>query len=229
MTFTVDGRPSLIAFGPQSKPLQERTLRTLWLLLHQDAAMRPLVQTVVELPRLWPLFSSHDHRMTRLKPGIIGLNNISDWMLRGKSSIISDSTCGIVAFPLLVLFHIAHYLQYLRKNSIKHEEAVQAATSVGGIQGFCIGFLVAVTVSSSSHESDLIDRACNAVRLSVGIGIYSDIGAYESGEQSAAVIRLKAADQVREVTDFSPSVGIRTSFPRSRKCLIAAGPPWRSN
>ncbi|KAL9040315.1 MAG: hypothetical protein Q9214_004539 [Letrouitia sp. 1 TL-2023] len=199
-------RPSLIAFGPQSKQLQEQTLRTLWLLLHQDASMRPLVHTVAQLPRLWPFFCDNDRRTSQLRPGITGLNNLSGWMLQGDSSFISDSTCGMVAFPLLVLFHIAHYLQYLRKHSIKHEDLVREASSAGGIQGFCIGFLTAVTISSSNDESDLIDRACYAIRLSVGIGIYSDIGAYESGKQSTIVVRLKEAGQVREITEFSPSI-----------------------
>lgn len=199
-------RPSLIAFGPQSKQLQEQTLKTLWFLLHQDASMRPLVHTVAQLPCIWPLLYDNDPRMSQLRPGVTGLNNLSDWIVQGESSYISDSTCGIVAFPLLVLFHVAHYLQYLRKKSIKHQDLVQAASDAGGIQGFCIGFLTAVTISSSNDESDLIDRACNAIRLSVGIGAYSDIGAYESGKQSTTVVRLEEAGQLQEVTDFSPSV-----------------------
>lgn len=127
-------------------------------------------------------------------------------MVQSESSCLSDSTCGIVAFPLLVLFHVAHYLQYLRKNLIKHEDLVQAASDAGGIQGFCIGFLTAVTISSSNDEADLIDRACNAIRLSVGIGAYSDIGIHKSGKQSAIVVRLEEAGQIQEVVDFSPSV-----------------------
>ncbi|KAL8782625.1 MAG: hypothetical protein Q9213_005212 [Squamulea squamosa] len=201
-------RPSLIVFGAQSKKPQDKALRTLWVLAHQTAAIRPLLDTVVQLPQLWPLFCEHDSRVSELKPGIIGLHDLANWVSHGESSGISSATCGVVTFPLLVLLHVTYYIHYLQKNSIKHRDLVQAASGAGGIQGFCIGFLTAVVVSGPTDETDLIKKACNAIRLSMAIGVYSDLGAHESGTQSTIVVRLKEKSQIRMVEDFSPSIHI---------------------
>ena len=59
----MSGKPSLIVFGPQSKKLSEPVLSELRLLLHQESSLRPLLNTVTQLPELWPVFAENDSRV----------------------------------------------------------------------------------------------------------------------------------------------------------------------
>ena len=166
-----------------------------------------MVDTICNLPKLWSFFSTNDPRVAKLDPGIQGLQALSEWMTTGETSFISNSTSATVALPLLAIVHIAQYFQLLRRHSTSHEKVIQATESGAGIQGFCTGFLMAVTVSSSSSEEDLANKACNAIRLAVGIGIYSDLGvAIDSTEQLTLVVRLKARGQAQEIVESCSSV-----------------------
>ena len=106
-------------------------------------------------------------------------------------------------------------MQYLRGRSIKHEDLIDAVSEIGGAQGFCIGFLMAVVVSSARDESDLIKGACSAIRLALDIGIYSEIGAYESGKQSTVVVRTKQANQIQDIVNLAPTVCHAPLYPMS--------------
>lgn len=198
--------PSLIVFGPQSKKPREQTLGQLRSFICQDAALRPMVDAIFDLPKLWSFLSAQDPRVLKLHSGLEGLQALSEWMATGDTSFISNSTSGAVALPLLAIVQIAQYLQLLRKHSIDHGALVQATASGAGVQGFCTGFLMAVVVSGSVNEEHLVDRTCTAIRLAVAIGIYSDLGVRESYEQSTLVVRLKARSQAQEIVECCPSV-----------------------
>ena len=199
--------PSLVVFGPQSKKPRVQTLEKIRLFIRQDAALRPVVDAISRLPKLWSFFSTNDPRVLELRPGIEGLQALSNWMATGETSFISNSASAIVTLPLLAILQIGQYFQLLRKHSTNHEDLVQATERGAGIQGFCAGFLMAVAVSSSSSEANLAKKACNAVRLAVGIGIYSDLGvASEADEQVTLVVRLKARMQAREIVESCPRV-----------------------
>ena len=175
--------------------------------MRQDAILSSVVDAICHLPDIWAFFCANDPRVVKLNPGIEGLTALSEWMATGETSSIANSTAGIVALPLLMIIHIAQYFQLLRNKSIRHEDLVQAVASGAGIQGFCTGFPMAVIVSSSSNEDDLAGNACNAIRLMVGIGIYSDLGVVaESNKQMTMVVRLKAAGQAQGILDCCPSV-----------------------
>lgn len=201
------GLPSLVVFGPQSKKPKVQTLERIRLFIHQEAALRPVVDAIRCLPKLWSFFSANDTRVMKLDPGIEGLQALSGWMATGETSFISNSTSAMVTLPLLAVIQTGQYFQLLRKQSINHEDLVQATERGAGIQGFCAGFLMAVAVSSSSSEANLVSRACNAIRLAVGIGIYSDLGVVsEADEQVTLVVRLKAKMQAQEIIESCPRV-----------------------
>lgn len=136
--------PSLVVFGPQSKKPREQTLGQIRSSIRQDAALRPVVDAILNLPKLWSLFSALDPRVLKLDPGIEGLQALSDWMATGHTSFVSSSTAGIVALPLLAIVQLAQYFQLLRKQSTNHRDLIQATASGAGIQGFCTGILMAV-------------------------------------------------------------------------------------
>lgn len=199
--------PSLVVFGPQSKKPRDQALGKIRSFIRQDAALRPVVDAVSDLPKLWPFFSANDPRVLELDPGLEGLQALSDWIATGETSLLSNSTSGIVALPLLAIVQIAQYFQLLRKHSINHEDLIRATANGAGFQGFCTGFLMAVIASGSLSEEDLAHKFCNAVRLAVGIGIYSDLGVVgESNEQSTLVVRLKVRSQAQEIVDYCPRV-----------------------
>ena len=210
-------KPSLIIFGPQSKRPKTEALKKLWLFLHEDSAAQPLKDTIISLPEFWPTLLESDSSISELKPGLQNLQCLSEWITKGSPELISDITCGAVVFPLLLIFHVANFMQYLRRTGMTHADLLNAvADAGGGIQGFCVGFLTAVTVSGSIDERDLIDRVCDAIKLSMAIGVYSDLGAHTSGKQQMVVVRLKNADQAKIISTFSPAVRRRGDFVSSR-------------
>ena len=210
MTPTRDERPSPAVFGPQSKRPKRKALRNLWLFLRQERAAQPVRDTISSLLHLSPVFES-DSSVSELKPGLTALQCLSDWIANGNLDLISDITRGAVVFPLLLAFHVASYIQYLRRTGIAHGDLLDAiADAGGGIQGFCVGFLAAVTVAGSTDERDLVDRVCDAIKLSMAIGFYSDLEAYASGKQRMEVVRYKNASQAKTVTTYSPAVRWRS-------------------
>lgn len=197
--------PSLVVFGPQSKKPRVQTLEKIQKFIRQDAALRPVVDAINGLPELWSFFSTNDTRVLQLDHGYEGLQALSNWMVTGETSFIANSASAVVTLPLLAIIQIVQYFQLLRKHSTNHEDLVQATERGAGIQGFCAGFLMAVAVSSSSSEATLVKKACNAVHLAVGIGIYSDLGAAsEADEQVPLVVRLKARIQAQEIIESCP-------------------------
>ena len=199
--------PSLVVFGPQSKKPKVQTLSQLRSFLRQDAVLRPVVDAISDLPKLWYFFSAKDPRVSQLDPGIQGLQALSEWMVTGEISVLLESAASIVALPLLVIIHVFQYFQLLRKASTTHDDLLQATKNGAGIQGFCTGFLMAIVTSCSSNERHLASQVCNAIRLAVGIGIYSDLGVVgESNEQVTMVVRLKDRNQAYEIAESCPNV-----------------------
>lgn len=75
----------------------------------------------------------------------------------------------------MVLVQITQYVAYLKQLGGENpHRRVLEAVAVGGIQGFCGGFLSAIAVAISEREENIAAFAAISLRIAVCIGAYSD-------------------------------------------------------
>ena len=100
---------------------------------------------------------------------------------------------------------ICQYLEYLEILGIKHSELIAQLRRGGGVQGYCGGLPPAVAVACSKNEAELLENAAIAMRISLAIGAYGELGDEESTPGATTiVIRLKRPGQQDElISKFS--------------------------
>jgi hypothetical protein len=167
--------PSLLVFGPQTKlPSQDILAR-----MRQDLISNPqlssLHNAVKSLPQFWQALVSFDPGLNHV-PGAKYLDELQQWITDGGPFPYHlEDVPDVYDFPILVLLQISQYVGYL--NQLREKNAhrrVLEGVKIGGVQGFCVGFLSAIAVSSAESEEDIGALAAISLRLSVCIGAYVD-------------------------------------------------------
>ncbi|KAH9227190.1 hypothetical protein K456DRAFT_1754413 [Colletotrichum gloeosporioides 23] len=90
----------------------------------------------------------------------------------------------MIAFPINFLVQMIQYILFARQlGSGDFQLAILPKLQTGGICGFCVGFLCAVTVAASQTEEALLDITIRALQLAVCVGAYveRDRIRFESG------------------------------------------------
>ena len=208
--------PSVAFFGAQNKAAEDGYLHGIYRFLCQSQEFLPFMQVLKDLPSLWSLLSTHDPDLAAVSHGPQSLQALSDWILTGSSNKISASARGIIAIPLLTTIQLVQYYQYLQAERITHAEFIKATRDGAGIQGFCSGLLSSAVVACSANEEELVNNACKALRLAVGVGAYGDLGIEdESAGTTMMVMRLNHEEQAEEILDSFPKV--RHEHPRKAR------------
>lgn len=66
---------------------------------------------------------------------------------------------------------------------------------------------MAAALATSEDERDLVHKACNALRLAVAVGFYSDLAALNDQHvQETMVIHLKSPEQLDDILISYPKV-----------------------
>lgn len=75
-----------------------------------------------------------------------------------------------------MIIHFIHYFHYLASTecSVTHVDLL-GKLQIGGIQGFCTGFLSAAAVACSNSDEDVCIFGAVVLRLAVCIGAYVDL------------------------------------------------------
>ena len=193
---------SVAIFGPQSKNADADYVRGLRnYLLYRDE-LKQLVETIHALPQIWNLYADHRVDIKRIKHGKLCAQRLVDWIEKDEQAPLSEGLSGILALPLLVIIQITLYLQYLELKGIDHSTFLRSLRPLGGVQGYCGGFLAAVAVSCAKSESEVVQNACKALHIALGIGAYSDLEEdifNENATHKTAIIRLKHDRQDEEL------------------------------
>lgn len=198
---------SAVVFGPQSKEPKPEYLVRIRDSLCKNKTLAPFVAAINELPKLWTSFQAHNRETSTLQHGPQSLQALADWISTGASTWICKSTYGIVALPLLAIIQITQYFEFLYDHRIKHRDLIKMTKNGAGIQGYCSGFFMAAAVATSEDEKDLVQKASNALRLAVAVGLYSDLGAEIDQElQGTMVVYLKSTGQLDEILSSFPKV-----------------------
>ncbi|KZL87534.1 polyketide synthase [Colletotrichum incanum] len=194
--------PSLLVFGPQAQ-LSPDDLVELRSLLVSNVWLSRLLTAAQELPNFWFRLVRFDPELARV-PGESCLRGLAQWLAHAGSFPYRPSELPVtLAFPLNFLFQMTQYSCLIQSmNEDNTQRAILGRLEDGGVQGFCVGFLCAITVASSWSENELVEIAIRTLRLAVCIGAYVDKDAICSqpacisvrGRHTQAVSQKKAAE-----------------------------------
>jgi hypothetical protein len=198
---------SAVVFGPQSKEPKPEYLVRIRDSLYSNEDLAPFITAISELPKLWAFFQSQNRDAASLTHGLQGLQALADWISTGASSWICKATHAMVALPLLGIIQVTQYFEYLSSHRIRHRDVIRMTKKGAGIQGYCSGFFMAAALATSEDEIDLVQKASNALRLAVAVGLYSDLATLnDQHAQGTMVIHLKSPGQLDEILTSYPKV-----------------------
>lgn len=176
MIFSLIMTPSLLVCGSQAIEWSDEYLSWLREALHSSLSTKQLVLAIREIPRLWETLLEADSTL-QIITGKEILERFEKW-LDGEELVDAASIkrFNILSSPLTVISQLVEYLKYLENDSSSQAHLkFLNGTKVGGIQGFCTGFLSAISLCCSRDGSDILELGAVAIRLAVCIGAYVDL------------------------------------------------------
>ena len=200
--------PSLLVFGPLTEFPSQDVLAQLRRELIENPRLSSFQSAVKNLPRFWQTLIDSDPSLSRV-PGAEYLGDLGRWIEDGG---LFPHHLGripnVYALPVTVILQITQYFRYLSWLGVDDAHGlVLEGLESGGIQGFCVGFLSAISVSSSEKEADIGVVATISLRLAVSIGAYVDqdgVFAEPPNETACAAVRWRGDDVSKrdELTDL---------------------------
>lgn len=195
-----------VIFSPQSHATPKSYLDRLHSILKGSAIYVPLCKAVSRLPDTWRELANRHPKIALLEHGLTYARYFPTWLETGETSGLEGNMSGIVTLPLLTIIHTVQYVQYLQQTGITHAEFLLSLPS-GGVQGFCAGLMAAMIVAASKDETELIENAAKAVRISLGIGAFGEVDSDPTSLSSTTmVVRLRSGSEVEEITREFPEV-----------------------
>lgn len=137
----------MAVFSPQSKAPKESYLDELRSYLCGKAELRPLLDGIDRLPQIWAIFARHNSSIAELTQGARYTQALSDWVIKGNSSSISNVMSGILSLPLLTIIQVVQYFQFLEVKKLRHCDFMHRLRDRGGIQGYCGGLMPAIAIA----------------------------------------------------------------------------------
>lgn len=199
--------PSMAVFSPQSKAPKEGYLDELRSYLCGKAELRPLLDSIENLPNTWSIFAQHNSDIAVLNQGTRYTQALSDWAKNGKSSGISNVMSGILSLPLLTIIQVVQYFQFLEVKKLRHSDFMERLRDRGGIQGYCGGLMPAIAIACSATEAEVVANASKAMAIALGIGAYGELGDDENVlGPTTIVVRLKQEGQGEDIIKDFPDV-----------------------
>ncbi|KAK8127938.1 polyketide synthase [Apiospora sp. TS-2023a] len=173
--------PSLLVFGPQTRPSPD-DLEELREELVSNRLLWEIYFAALDLPEFWRKLVAFDPELAKV-PAESHTHDLVEWLQTGfkdgRRTRDFALQCPItLTFLLNFLIQIKQYMLFLR--SVDTEEAGDVQASMlkrldrGGVHGFCVGFLCAITVSLSTSEEDVAENAARVLPLALAIGAYVD-------------------------------------------------------
>lgn len=197
-----------VVFSPQSRAPSKSILDHIRTVLKESTIYVPLCKAVSKLPETWQELANQHPTIASLEHGLANARYFPTWIETGETSGLESNMSGIVTLPLLTIIHTVQYVHYLRQTDITHAEFIHSLRS-GGVQGFCAGLMTAMVVAASKDETELIENAAKAVRISFGIGAFGELGSDPSSSSSTTmVVRLRSGSEGAEITREFPEVRI---------------------
>ncbi|EFQ36407.1 beta-ketoacyl synthase domain-containing protein [Colletotrichum graminicola M1.001] len=145
--------------------------------LTSDVRLSELLHAAQDLHKFWSRAVHLDPELTRV-PAESYLHGLSEWLVHATSFPCSSPILpAVLALPLNLLFQLTQYLSFLQsvdEHGENSQRLLLEGLENGGVQGFCVGFLSAITVASSNNVQEIFETAKHALQLAVIIGAYVD-------------------------------------------------------
>lgn len=210
-----EGIPSLLVFGPQAEFPPESSLQAARQELTSSPHLGALREAVCGLSGYWQELVKFDQSLESV-PGAEYLDHLRRWVKNGDPfpPHHQDHVPNHYALAVTVILQIIQYIRYVEHLGNDSHALVLESLRVGGIQGFCVGFLSALAVASSESEAALGPSAATALRLAVIIGAYVDRdGAYSPAatKYTAVAVRWREGNaddksEVHQIIQSTPNV-----------------------
>lgn len=215
--------PSLLIFGPQAYPSSE-DLAKLRSHLLSNPRLSMLAASLRDLPKFWSRLVRFDPELAQI-PGESFLSCLAGWLEPGHADSGLNSflehpseSPAILSCSVNFIFQIVQYHSLLAQqvDTNNPHQAILQRLRAGGVHGFCLGLLCAITVASSGNECELIEKAIRSLRLAVCIGAYVDKDVIHLTNQRAVCISVRGAgnqagirEPVSKILQDFPSVCTR--------------------
>ncbi|CRG91775.1 Conidial yellow pigment biosynthesis polyketide synthase [Talaromyces islandicus] len=197
-------------FCPQNKPPKPAYLDSIRRYLKNNAILAPFRDAVLNLPSTWDLFAQENVDISQMTQGSQYAQKFHNWIAfdGGSSQKVdmewSEIMSGLISLPLLTIMQTVQYFQYLQVRRIGHAQFLEEVR-VGGVQGYCAGLLPAFAIATARDEKEVARNASIALRLSVGIGAYGELGDDENVPgPTTVVLRTKYTGQAEEIVSKFP-------------------------
>lgn len=202
----------MVIFGPQAQPLCH-DLAELRKRLVTNERLFKLTDAVRGLPAFWPRLVNLDPELAAF-PGDSVLRQFDNWVVNDTPLPYPPSELPTtLSFMINFLFQMTQYIS-LSEHDAHH--LMTRKLEHGGAQGFCVGFLSAITVASSRSQEELLETAVRALRLAVCIGAYVDQNRSHTAPACIAVRgkRHETGTQARleDVITKFPQVKVQTQL-----------------
>jgi hypothetical protein len=153
-------------FGPQVLHWTRENLIGLQDAIQRDPRLHFIIKALIKLQSLWPALVQRCGIS-----GVAGEEKLKELEEFAAGRTIPDpqKLSNIQLAPLTVVYHITEFIQLS-----DDPDSSESFLSFRAVQGFCIGFLSAAAVSSSSDYTELERSVSNSLRLAACIGALID-------------------------------------------------------
>ena len=167
--------PALVGFGPITTLPSVESLSHVRNTISSDERLEPLLNALRTLEGLWATLIDHDPHL-HSDSGPETCKWFQQW-IDGEVDDLPSTTSNLLLSPLTVVIQIAQYFQYLKRSEsdVTHTSILRSVRE-SGIQGLCIGFLNATTLSASEDETSIGRNVSVALSLAFCIGAIVDHG-----------------------------------------------------
>ncbi|EAS32138.2 polyketide synthase [Coccidioides immitis RS] len=189
-----------VLFGPQGTVTSESMLE-MRKFLEDNPALDFLSTTISELPALWPAVLDVCPSLDKI-PAKKKLNELVRFLTEGgdPAAILSSEPLpsnNIIISPLTVVYQIIEFwkLSHGYFFDSNDDSGCQNPSNISDVQGFCLGFLTAISVSCARSEAQFQSLSSKAVRLAMCLGAWVDFDALNHNVSecaSAVAVRWKS-------------------------------------
>ena len=199
---------TIAIFGPQVTIWTQESLSQLQSALLLNPHLKFIKKALIELPSLWPTIEKYFQPRSSSHESLIQLRDFAQGNKIPNEKTFSNSYLA----PLTIVDHVVHLVQLAEelrleqggKNDSLEIPVFRAA------QGFCIGFLSAGALCSSSKWAEIEINASNALRIAACIGLIIDADVAQ-GSATAVTARWKTNSE-RAYLEFSMETHPEASF-----------------
>ncbi|KAL5361507.1 hypothetical protein BJX96DRAFT_185313 [Aspergillus floccosus] len=193
--------PNLLLCGSQAIQCSEDYLSSLREILLSETTLQPLANAIRDLPQLWRTLLEADTALHKV-PGKDVFDRFTRW-LDGETLLnkTASSEPNMILSPLTVIMQLVEYTSYLHRTNLSHLHILDGAMH-GGIQGFCTGFLTAITLSISRYEKDIAELGAVALRLTACIGAYVDLDQCNNSGFACIAVRWSSPANEQKINEI---------------------------